>query len=113
MNAAKSQASKQLTLERAACFLWNLWNTTETVSSAGPPRSTLMEFLPIMINRAGVLIASEVIRGMLELSCDPVSSHLPPSLIHCSLLLVVLRANEEAVIDPCGQGRLCSALLSA
>lgn len=75
-----------------------------------------MEVLPIMINRTGVLIASEVIRGMPELSCNPVSSHLrrrSSSLIHCSLLLVIFRANEEAVIDPCAQGRLCSVLLSA
>lgn len=70
-----------------------------------------MEFLPIMINRAGVLIASEVIRGMPELSCNPVSSPLrrrSPSLIHCSLLLAGLPANEEAVIDRRGQGGLCS-----
>lgn len=37
-----------------------------------------MEFLPIMINKVGVVIALEVISGMLELSCNPVSLH--PSL---------------------------------
>lgn len=65
-----------------------------------------------MINRAGVVIASEVIRGMPELSCNPVSLHLRlrfPSLIHCSRLLVIPGANEEAVIDPRGQRPLCSA----
>lgn len=72
----------------------------------------VIEFLPVMINRAGVVIASEVIRGMPELSCNPVSLHLRlrfPSLIHCSPLLVIPRANEEAVIDPYGQRSLCSA----
>lgn len=59
-----------------------------------------MEFLPIMINRAGVLIASEVIRGIPELSCNPVSSHflLPFPLFSCSW--------SFCVIDPSGQGRL-------
>lgn len=40
-----------------------------------------MEFLPIMINRAGVLIASEVIRGMLSSSIiapSPAFSYLNP-----------------------------------
>lgn len=72
----------------------------------------LIEFLPVMIHRAGVVIASEVIRGMPELSCNPVSLHLRlrfPSLIHCPLLLVIPGANEEAVIDPRGQRPLCSA----
>lgn len=71
----------------------------------------VIEFLPVMINRAGVVIASEVIRGMPELSCNPVSLHLRlrfPSLIHCSPPLVIPRANEEAVIDPYGQRSLCS-----
>lgn len=70
-----------------------------------------IEFLPVMINRAGVVIASEVIRGMPELSCNPVSLHLRlrfPSLIHCSLRLVIPGANEEPVIDLRGQRPLCS-----
>lgn len=69
-----------------------------------------IELPPVMINRAGVVIASEVIRGMPELSRNPVSLHLRlPSLIHCPLLLVIPGANEEAVIDLRGQRPLCSA----
>lgn len=35
-----------------------------------------MEFLSIMINKLGAVIALEVIRGMQELSFNPVSLHL-------------------------------------
>lgn len=82
----------------------------ELTGVAGGRRS--IEFLPVMINRAGAVIAPEVIRGMPELSCNPVSSHLrlrSPSVIHCSPALVIPGANEEAVIDPRGQRPLCSA----
>lgn len=41
--------------------------------SEGQP---FMEFLSIMINKVGLVIASEVISGMLQLSCNPVSLHL-------------------------------------
>lgn len=41
--------------------------------SRGQP---FMEFLSIMINKLGAVIAWEVIRGMQELSCNPVSLHL-------------------------------------
>lgn len=43
--------------------------------SRGQP---FMEFLSIMINKLGAVIAQEVIRGMQELSCNPVS--LQPGL---------------------------------
>lgn len=107
------KAKKQLTQERAALFHAEPLERHRGGELGGVGGGQpFMEFLPIMINRAGVLIASEVIRGMPELSCNPVSSHLrrrSPSLIHCCLLFASLRTNEEAVIDRRGQGGLCSA----
>lgn len=44
-----------------------------TQVSIGQP---FMEFLPIMINKVGVVIALEVISGMQELSSYPVLLHL-------------------------------------
>lgn len=94
------------------CSSWNLWSYKDGELAGVTGGQRFIEFLPVMINRAGVVIASEVIRGMPELSCNPVSLHLRlrfPSLIHCSLLLVIPGANEEAVIDLRGQRPLCSA----
>lgn len=51
--------------------------------SEGQP---FMEFLSIMINKLGLVIASEVISGMLELSCNPASSHLSPRFLFLKAL---------------------------
>lgn len=109
MNAAKSQAACRV-VPRGTFGITAHHKDGELAGVTGGQR--FMEFLPVMINRAGLVIASEVIRGMPELSCNPVSLHLRlhfPSLIHCSLLLVIPGANEEAVIDLRGQRPLCSA----
>lgn len=54
-----------------------------TQVSVGQP---FMEFLPIMINKVGVVIAVEVISGMPELSCNPLPLHLSLPFLYLNAL---------------------------
>ena len=70
--------------------------------SAGQP---FMEFLPIMINKVGVLIALEVISGMPELSCNPLPLRLSLLFLYlnalfCVALLILCTAQRLLMNSP-------------
>lgn len=63
-----------------------------------------MEFLPIMINRAGVPVGSEAVGGIPERSRNPV----PPSAVRSFPSAGRLALTRRPLSIRRGQGRLCS-----